>query len=328
MINILIFRTDRIGDLIVTCPAIVTLKKNFIDSKITLISSKRNHQYAKSLGIFDEIICYPEGILKKILFIKNIYKKKFDYIFIYDGKERSILISAFIKSDCKIAITQKKKLFFSLLNIQFFIDSEKTNLNTLFQDTFDYCNIKKSVGNYDFLLKKDDNGFSLNIPASEYLHIHLDEKWFNELYIKNYTNIKPDYNNFTNFLDSLLEKNNIVITTGIVDFNLVDDLKVKYFTKKIDNIYTKKKKNNFIYFIIKPTFDDLESLLRKAKTLISCHGAITHASNSFGVKKIDILEYKRKLFYKKFTSYLKDYHPVYREPFTNLSMKILNLLKE
>ena len=33
--NILMFRTDRIGDLIVTCPAILTIKDFFVDCKIT-----------------------------------------------------------------------------------------------------------------------------------------------------------------------------------------------------------------------------------------------------------------------------------------------------
>ena len=40
--KILIFRTDRIGDLLVSCPAIATIKDNILDSKITLITSKKN----------------------------------------------------------------------------------------------------------------------------------------------------------------------------------------------------------------------------------------------------------------------------------------------
>ena len=41
-----------------------------------------------------------------------------------------------------------------------------------------------------------------------------------------------------------------------------------------------------------PTYDDLESLLRNTKVLITCHGSITHAANSFNIKKFDILEKK------------------------------------
>ena len=46
MIKILIFRTDRIGDLIMTCPAILSLKKNFDQCEITLITSSKNTKYS------------------------------------------------------------------------------------------------------------------------------------------------------------------------------------------------------------------------------------------------------------------------------------------
>ena len=60
MINkILIFRTDRIGDLIVTCPAIITIKKYFKECDITLITSNKNYEYAKSLNLFDNVIEFP-----------------------------------------------------------------------------------------------------------------------------------------------------------------------------------------------------------------------------------------------------------------------------
>ena len=58
-------------------------------------------------------------------------------------------------------------------------------------------------------------------------------------------------------------------------------------------------------------FDDIESLLRKTKILIACHGAITHASNSFNVIKIDILEKSKIGFYKRFSSYLNNYFPIF-----------------
>ena len=53
--NILIFRTDRIGDLLLTCPALLTIKNNLSNSQITLIASKKNFAYAKSLQIFDKV---------------------------------------------------------------------------------------------------------------------------------------------------------------------------------------------------------------------------------------------------------------------------------
>ena len=68
--NVLIFRTDKIGDLLISCPAIITIKKNINDSKITIITSKNNYEYAKNLKIFDIVHKFPEkNLIKKIEFI-------------------------------------------------------------------------------------------------------------------------------------------------------------------------------------------------------------------------------------------------------------------
>ena len=96
--NILVFRTDRIGDLLVTCPSIKTIKEFFPDSELSIVASKNNFSYAKTFDFFDEVYLFPEkNILKKIKLFNELYKKKFDYIFIFDGKDRSIVFSCFSK---------------------------------------------------------------------------------------------------------------------------------------------------------------------------------------------------------------------------------------
>ena len=74
-----------------------------------------------------------------------------------------------------------------------------------------------------------------------------------------------------------------------------------------------------------PTFNDIESLLRNAKILITCHGAVTHVANSFNVKIVDIIEENRKAFYQRYTSYLKKYNPIYRNKFNLLKKDIFNI---
>ena len=101
--KILIFRTDRIGDLLVTCPVIITIKNKLNDCKITLVTSEKNYIYATSFNFFDDIIIYPsKNIFSKVKFILNLSKQKFDYVLILDGKDRSIIASLFIKSDKKV----------------------------------------------------------------------------------------------------------------------------------------------------------------------------------------------------------------------------------
>lgn len=321
--NILIFRTDRIGDLIYTCPSIMTIKNSIVNQNITLVCSDKNYEYAKNLNIFNEIIIFPtKGILSKLKCINALRKRFFDYIFIFDGKERSIIASGLIKANYKVSLAHKKRIYYKIPNIKFFHDNDKKNLNATFQEMLTYCKINTQIKNYDFINKKLDNKFSSKIPIKNYVHIHLDEKWVNSLYIKTYTDICPNYDEFIDFLNILSEKNHILITTGLHDFELINELKNRFFENKSHNIFFKSNFEKLIYFIHKPTFDDIESLLRNTRILISCHGAITHASNSFNIKKIDILEYVKLSFYKKFTAYLDDYYPIYRSNFFLLRQEI------
>ena len=91
--KILIFRTDRIGDLIVNCPTIFTIKNYFDNPEITFVGSEKNIAYAKTLNIFRTIYKFPKNFLEKFNLIKLLKKENFDYIFIFDGKERSIISS-------------------------------------------------------------------------------------------------------------------------------------------------------------------------------------------------------------------------------------------
>ena len=56
MNKVLIFRTDRIGDLLITCPAIISVKNKLKNPKITIVTSSKNYDYAKNLNIFDNVI--------------------------------------------------------------------------------------------------------------------------------------------------------------------------------------------------------------------------------------------------------------------------------
>ena len=98
----------------------------------------------------------------------------------------------------------------------------------------------------------------------------------------------------------------------------------KFFIKENDNIYSKKYSNLSAYFINKPTFEDIESLLRNAEIFISCHCAVTHAANSFNLKIIDIIEESKKEWYSRFTLYIKEYKQIYRSKFSIIKNQLLS----
>ena len=328
LIKILIFRTDRIGDLIFTCPTIISIKKYFKECDITLIASNKNYDYAKSLNLFNSVIQFPRSnIINKIKFIYDLYKKQFDYIFVFDGKERSVLTAVCLKSKIKVGLINSIKIYYKLFKIKFFKDTENTNLNEIFQKMLDYSYIKTKISNYNFIKNKTNNNFSNEIPMDEYIHIHLDEKWYSELYIRSYTNINPGYDDFVDLINSISKQSNILITTGIIDTKIINDLKTKFFEKVNEKIFYKKNLDKLIYLVYSPSFPDIESLLRKSKILIACHGSITHAANSFDIQKIDILEGDKVKFYKRFTSYLEKYHPIYRSNFILLREDIIKRIQ-
>ena len=76
MNQFLIFRTDRIGDFILTSILIKSIKRNNPKSKITVICSKKNIEYIKNYSLVDKAIIFPNTFFKKIFFYFSIIKKK------------------------------------------------------------------------------------------------------------------------------------------------------------------------------------------------------------------------------------------------------------
>ena len=326
--NILVFRTDRIGDLLITCPSIKTIKQNFPESELSIITSERNYTYAKTFDFIDNVYLFPKkNILEKIKLFVKLSRKNFDKIVIFDGKDRSIIFSCFLKSHRKVSkIGNKKQAFFcKLFKIKFSYDIFGNDLNDLHQDLLRFIDINNKIENFDYLMKKNDNNFSSKIPFQDFIQIHLDEKWFNTTYIKEYTDINPSFEEFTNFLKSISEKNNILITTGLKTNNLIERLELNSVNKLSKNIFLNNIKENII-LVKNPSFLDLESLLRKTKVLISCHGALTHAAASFNIKIIDIVEESKDELVKRYSLYIKDYYKIYREKFSVIKNKINNII--
>ena len=151
MTNYLIFRTDRIGDFLISAILIKCIKKNDKNSHITLISSNNNFDYIKSFPHVDKVINLNNNIFGKLNLFLKLIKIKFKYIIIHDDKNRSKLISFFLRSDLRISIDNLKishiegiKNILKKMNFKFF----NTSLNI-------FDNIKKKK----ILIKKNSVTF-------------------------------------------------------------------------------------------------------------------------------------------------------------------------
>ena len=95
--KILIIKSDKIGDFINFSPCLKTLKNNIKDCHITIICSDYNYTIAKNYDYIDRLIVFKSNyyLLNLILNFKVLFFNKYDYIFQFDGKNRSYLISFF-----------------------------------------------------------------------------------------------------------------------------------------------------------------------------------------------------------------------------------------
>ena len=325
MNNYLFFRTDRIGDFLVSAILMKSIKKNNKHSHLTVIASQKNYFYMKTLDFIDEVHLYPSGLLKKIFFFYKLNQKKYTAIFALDGKKRSIYFSIFLKSKMRFLMTTKK-LFKKIFNSFFdkiYIFKESSNKLDEIKHVLDEINLPFQKEDINFLLDSDIKSKDLNL-SSNYFIFHFDEKWIHKDYIKKYTSIEPSFENLYLFIEKLSHKLNkdLVITTGTKNNELLDKLidKANKISENLYEIIINKKK---VQLYVNISFFDLKYIIKNCAFIITCHGASTHLASAFNKKIYDIFEKSQKDFYNKWNSHIQNYSYFYRENFERISEKIL-----
>ena len=295
MKEFLIFRTDRVGDFLFSLLLIKTIKINFPNSKVTLISSEKNYLYAKTFKSIEKIIILRNNLISKLKIIFTLRSNKYDAIIIHDGKNRSKFISYFLKTKLKITCVT------NLIDTQ--ID--------IIKKVCDKIKIKFNDKSLDFL---DERNYpSLKIPFDNYIHLHFDEKWIYKDYINKYINIEPTKDELINFLRKIYSKNKkLIITTG------------KKVPQLLNQIIPEIDSNRVVIFKDQDLLD-LENIVIHSDLLISCHGWITHIASAKQVKQIDVIDSSYP--YDKWTSHLRNYNSINRKKFEDLSKEIVHLIE-
>ena len=293
----LIFRTDRIGDFLILAILIKSIRRNDPDSFINVVASEKNYNYIKSFKIVDKVTLLTNGILSKLKLIYFLRKEKYNTIIIHDRKQRSILISLFLKTNLKIVSNAN-------LNISYFSDIKKI-LNHL-NFSFDKADLN-TLNNRTYV--------GLENLENNYILFHFDEKWIHKEYISNYINIEPSEKQLVSFFNLLVNKTNkkLVVTTGLNSPQILN----KIFRDKF---------NSKINYFSNLNFLEIESIIDKSDLLISCHGAVSHLATAKNIKQIDIIDESKTNFYKKWTDHFRNYSFIYRKNFSDLSKEIINLL--
>jgi len=90
-LNILLIQLKRIGDLILTTPAIAALREKFPDANITLVISDEGKALARAITAVDRLLVMPRG-LAGIKTAAAIASGKFDYAVDFTRNDRSALL--------------------------------------------------------------------------------------------------------------------------------------------------------------------------------------------------------------------------------------------
>ena len=316
MIKIIIFKSDKIGDLINFSPCIKIIKDNIKDSHITLICSSYNFQVAKNYAYVDEFIILDQKkkFMNIISNLKKLFFTKYEYLFQFDGKNSSYLVSYLIKSKIKstLCFIKHKKI----LNIKYLVSRPPRILLKIFYDNYIFCdenysslkdnkplvhyqtNYFKILENLDFKITDKKNLFFLDKSYEEqfanfyrkninskFCLFHFDEKW---------NNLKDsDYKNSLKIIYNLSKKIKVIITTGIKDFIFLKDLKNKFYSFDfVNNEFVQKNeinKNNILLLKNLP-LNLLAYFIKNSETNFCFHtGPIVTISQTFDKNIIDLI---------------------------------------
>ena len=325
----LIFRTDRIGDFIFSRMLIRSIKEANKKNIIDVVCSKYNYNYIKNFRDINKLYILDKYDFN--LLIKNRYlinKNKYDFLIILDSKRRSIFYSIFLKSKIKIAVLKdfRPNLILKIFFHKYFINSEVNSQFVNFLTVGNYLNIKQAnpISYYD--------NYKLAINKIKYLNknsilLHLDEKWFEGYYHKDYTYMNLNSQNFNDLILVIFKKfkKNIILTSGGIDVNELDEIIKNNFFHKERNVYFSNKYKNKLIYVKKTNFRELESIVQLSSLIICCEGAISHVSNAFSKNTIALINKKNLNTALFWTKHMKNIKLIYRDKLNSINKQIKNV---
>ena len=328
MAKYLIFRTDRIGDFITSQVISNSIYESSNKNQIDIVTSKYNYNYIKHFKYIRNLYIFDKTSNKLLDFINlflKIKKNNYDYLIVLDGKRRSFFSGIFIKSRIKVCLL---KDFYPKLLIFLFYSKyiKNTELNIQFKNfetLLNYIDIKlPNKLNFYNKYKFKKNSYNFKKP---YLHLHLDEKWFENYYFHDFDYMNLNEDNIYLFLNQLTQKFqiNIVITQGSNVIEIMKKFKFKYFSNKRNIL---QLNNKSIYFIANSSFRDLENIVKNSKFLITCHGALTHVSHSFSIPTFDIIQRGREQSFLFWSGHMNNIYRLFRSDIDDI-IKQINSIK-
>ena len=328
------------GDFYQTIPYINCLTRIYGKTNVDIVVKKHIYPHIKKKKyLYNNLYSFEKnGIFNKVFLILKLRKNNYKQIIIFDGKDRSIILSKFLNVD-KIFHTYPPKKINFLTKIFFskkyttILDNQTIPLKYLYKSILDKIGVKIIKRDYKILLHQNIKKINIfkreNIKNKKYILIHLDEKWFSDFYIKKYTNISLKKNDFFLFIKKIVKKcyANLIITTGTIDLPFITEISNEYFNINKKGYYYLKIGKYKIILLKKISIENLEIVTMNANNVITCHGPLSLISGSFNVNLIDIIEKTQAKWYERHTSHIMKYNKLYRVKFNKLAKQIILKVK-
>ncbi|SDN34482.1 heptosyltransferase-2 [Desulfonauticus submarinus] len=281
--KILVWQTAFLGDLILTTPLIQSLKKNYPQSKISLVCKSFGKEVFKHNPYVDELICFDKKTSSFFNLILNLKKKKFNLAISPHRSHRASLSLFLAKIPVRVGFDKAGFSFlYTCVQKHEFSGGHEIERNLKLLSClpdFDTQNICKIPSLY---VKREEEKIisNLNLKFKKYIAIAPGSKWPTKCWT---------VKGFKEVVKYLVEKNYFVVLLGSEqENNVCEQIKQNY--AKVLNLAGKT------------TLRESFALIKGAKLLISNDSAPVHMAVSlntyviaiFGptVKKLGFYPYK------------------------------------
>ena len=291
--KIIIFKNDRVGDLVPSVPAIKKIITQNSHKEIILYLSEMNKNFyflIKNTNTRLKVVNFDLNIFEKIKIFFYLIKNKIDQVYILSPKNFYFFLPLFFLKTkffglCINGVNgyRRPNFFFRKLLFKYVINDRETKkkrkiINQLY---FDLVNV-----NNDIKFNVD-----LDIVKSEKLKKYLPNNYVILHYKKKLFDI---FNWGVNGLESIIDElknhyTNIVLIKDLKkdETNLIFRNKYKTFDFET-NIYHNNNKNNNVIFFDNIESEDLYNAIKFSKKVVSFHGTITMIASLNKIPTLDL----------------------------------------
>ncbi len=139
--KILVLQLKRIGDLILTTPALAALRENLPDAHITLVVEDATRELLSGIGSVDEALVFERAGHNGAVWRKLIFSH-YDVCLDFTGNDRSVFFSVLSKASCRAAFESVQKSRARALFYNRFIESSVRENHTVDH----YLHLLRAVG--------------------------------------------------------------------------------------------------------------------------------------------------------------------------------------